>query len=95
MTEPISPDEIRKQSGVTEQALAETINFINRILQLKPSLALLLDGQAVEVYDNSNVEFWQVAAEAAVQAFKDKGWLVTSETVGHIVVYRFSLPEVE
>jgi hypothetical protein len=95
MTEPITPADIRKQSDVTAKALTETISYINRILELEPSIALLLSGQEVEVVDNSNFEFWRVASRPAVQSFIDKGWVVKFDRVGNMVVYRFSLPEVE
>lgn len=93
MTQPITPDSIRIRP---DEAINFVIDTINRILELDTSVADLLAGKPVEIYDSSDFILWQLGHRAAVAEFKAIGWQITERNIGPSdsrTVYYFSLPE--
>jgi hypothetical protein len=93
MTDPITPEEIRTRPDTTEDAVQLMIDFINQILAHDSSVALLLNGKQVTVFDSSMSSYWMAGHEGAVKRFQEVGWLVAHETsVKYGKVYFFQLP---
>jgi hypothetical protein len=95
MTDPITPDEIRTRPDKTEDAVQATIDYINQILSMDGSVALLLNGKQVTVFDSSGFALWRAGAEGAIKRFQEVGWLIgraESKKFGRVYYFKLPLP---